>query len=151
MKEFKLMLKYLFLFVLGGSAYVGIEILYRGYSHISMFIVGGACFIFIGLINEVLDWETPVELQILYGLLFTLALEFISGCILNLWLGLGIWDYSNLPFNILGQICLPFAILWIPVIFVGIVLDDFVRYKIFKEEKPRYRSWIVEKIKSKLK
>lgn len=151
MREFKLMLKYLFLFVLGGSAYVGIEILYRGYSHISMFVVGGACFLFIGLINEVLEWETPIELQILYGLLFTLALEFISGCVLNLWLGLGVWDYSNLPLNILGQICLLFAILWIPVIFVGIVLDDFVRYKIFKEEKPRYRSWIVEKIKLKLK
>lgn len=151
MNRFKLMLKYLFLFMLGGAAYVGIELLYRGYSHISMFIVGGSCFLFIGLINEILPWETYIELQVLYGLIFTLCLEFVSGCILNLWLKLDIWDYSNLPFNILGQVCLPFALIWIPVILFGIVLDDYVRYKLFNEEKPRYRSWISEKIKKKNK
>lgn len=147
MDKIKVFLKYLFLFILGGSSYVGIELLYRGYSHISMFVVGGCCFLFIGLINEILSWETPIELQILYGLIFTLFIEFISGCILNLWLKLDIWDYSNLPFNILGQISLLFAILWIPIILVGILLDDYIRYYLFGEEKPRYKSWIYEKIK----
>lgn len=147
MDKIKVFLKYLFLFILGGSSYVGIELLYRGYSHISMFVVGGCCFLFIGLINEILSWETPIELQILYGLIFTLFIEFVSGCILNLWLKLDIWDYSNLPFNLLGQISLLFAILWIPIILVGILLDDYVRYYLFGEEKPRYRSWIYEKIK----
>ncbi len=147
MDKIKVFLKYLFLFILGGSSYVGIELLYRGYSHISMFVVGGCCFLFIGLINEILSWETPIELQILYGLIFTLFIEFVSGCILNLWLKLDIWDYSNLPFNILGQISLLFAILWIPIILVGILLDDYTRYYLFGEEKPRYRSWIYEKIK----
>lgn len=147
MDKIKVFLKYLFLFILGGSSYVGIELLYRGYSHISMFVVGGCCFLFIGLINEILSWETPIELQILYGLIFTLFIEFVSGCILNLWLKLDIWDYSNLPFNLLGQISLLFAILWIPIILVGILLDDYARYYLFGEEKPRYRSWIYEKIK----
>lgn len=147
MDKIKVFLKYLFLFILGGSSYVGIELLYRGYSHISMFVVGGCCFLFIGLINEILSWETHIELQILYGLIFTLFIEFISGCILNLWLKLDIWDYSNLPFNILGQISLLFAILWIPIILIGILLDDYIRYYLFGEEKPRYKSWIYEKIK----
>lgn len=147
MNKFKLFLKYLFLFFLGGAIYYGVEIAYRGYSHFSMFIVGGSCFVFIGLINEKMPWDTWFELQVLYGLLYTLAIEFISGCILNIYLKLNIWDYSNLPLNILGQVCLPFALLWIPLIAIAIVLDDFIRYKIFKEEKPRYRSFIFEKIK----
>lgn len=150
MHKLKLFLKYLFLFVLGGLAYYGIEIAYRGYSHISMFIVGALCFIFIGLLNEKLEWDTYVEIQVGIGLAFVLVLEFIAGCILNLWLGLSIWDYSNLPLNLLGQICIPFAILWIPVIIVAILLDDYVRYFCFHEENPRYRSWIVEKIKRSL-
>lgn len=147
MNKFKLFLKYLFLFFLGGAIYYGVEIAYRGYSHFSMFIVGGSCFVFIGLINEKMPWDTWFELQVLYGLLYTLAIEFVSGCILNIYLKLNIWDYSNLPLNILGQVCLPFALLWIPLIAIAIVLDDFIRYKIFKEEKPRYRSFIFEKIK----
>lgn len=148
MNKIKLFLKYLFLFALGGLVYYGIEIAYRGYSHISMFVVGGLCFVFIGLLNEKLEWDTYVETQVGIGLCFVLLLEFIAGCILNLWLRLGIWDYSNLPLNILGQICVPFAILWIPVIVAAILLDDYVRYYFFHEEKPRYKFYIVEKIKT---
>lgn len=147
MYKLKLFLKYLFLFILGGLSYYGIEIAYRGYSHISMFIVGALCFIFIGLLNEKLEWDTYIEIQVCIGLVFVLALEFVAGCILNLWLGLGIWDYSSLPLNLFGQICIPFAILWIPIIIVAILLDDYVRYFCFHEEKPRYKSRIVEKIK----
>lgn len=142
------MFKYLFLFLLGGSIYYTVEVLYRGYSYLAMLIVGGLCFTLIGLINEVLEWDTYMEEQVLIGLFFTLSIEFIAGCILNLWLDLGMWDYSNMPFNLLGQICLPFALLWIPLIVAAIILDDYIRYKLFHEEKPRYRIFIYEKIKS---
>ncbi len=33
------------------------------------------------------------------------AVEFAFGCIFNLWLGLNVWDYSDVPYNVLGQIC----------------------------------------------
>ena len=49
--------------------------------------------------------------------------ELVTGMILNVWLGLGIWDYSGMPFNYKGQICLPFSILWIFVSIAAIVLD----------------------------
>ena len=65
--------------------------------------------------------------------------EFIFGVILNIWLGLNIWDYSNLPFNILGQICIPFSTIWYFLSIIGICLDDFFRWKLFNEEKPRYK------------
>ena len=138
-KYFETFLEYLFLFVLGGSIYYGIELLYRGYSHFAMIPVGGLCFILIGLINEVFPWDMAFWKQMIIGDIIVLIVEFTSGCILNLWLGLGIWDYSNLPFNLLGQICLPFALLWLPIIAVAIVLDDWAKYILGKGDKPRYK------------
>ena len=132
-------LEYIMLFLLGGSIYYMIEILYRGHSHVSMFILGGICFILIGLINEVLSWDMLFWTQILIGDVIVLILEFITGLIVNVWLGLGIWDYSNLPFNLMGQICLPFALLWLPIIAIAIVLDDYCKWLFFHGKKPTYR------------
>lgn len=138
-KTLKLLLKYGFLYCVGGSTYYGIEILWRGYSHWTMFCLAGMCFIFAGLLNEIESWETPLWRQILQALGFTLTGEFLCGCVVNLWLGWGVWDYSNVTFNLLGQICLPYALLWTPLILVAIVLDDYLRYWFFGEEKPRYK------------
>ena len=145
---FKKLIEYFILLVIGGSIYVTMEILFRGYSHISMFIVGGLCLCLIGVLNEFYKWDMYIEWQVLIGVGIILTLEFISGCIVNLWLNLNVWDYSNMPLNLLGQICLPFALLWIPLAFLAILLDDYLRYNWFGEEKPRYRSIILEKIKS---
>lgn len=148
MKAIKILLKYLFLLCVGGSIYYLVEIFYRRYSHYTMFAVGGICFVLIGLLNEGMSWDLCIEKQVGLGLATVLIVEFISGCILNLWLNLGIWDYSNLPFNLLGQICLPFALLWIPLIIIAILLDDSIRYTFFNEQKPKYTSYILQKIKS---
>lgn len=147
-KAIKILFKYLFLLCIGGSIYYLIEVLYRGYSHYTMFLVGGICFVLIGLLNEGMSWDLCIEKQVGLGLAAVLIVEFISGCILNLWLGLHIWDYSKLPFNILGQICLPFALLWIPLVAVAILLDDSIRYTFFNEQRPKYTSHVVQKIKS---
>lgn len=130
--------KYLFLFLVGGAAYVGIELVFRGYSHPAMYVVGGLCFIFCGLINEKIDWYLPLISQQFLGMCFITIIEFISGCILNLWLKLNIWDYSKMPYNLFGQICLLFTICWFFLSIVGIVLDDILRWKFYGEEKPRY-------------
>ena len=149
--DLRLLSKYLFFFLLGGSIYYMMEIIFRGYSHVSMFIVGGIAYILIGIINEYFSWDMYIETQALIGVGTVLVLEFISGCILNLWLKLNVWDYSNQFCNILGQVCLLFAIIWIPIVLYAILLDDCVRYIFFKEEYPRYKSWIKEKIESLLK
>lgn len=135
----KALCKNLFLFIVGGILYYLIEIIWRGHSHFSMFFVGGLCFVLIGKINEYISWETPVYIQSILGSIIITTIEFISGCILNIWLGLGVWDYSNIPFNLFGQICLPFSILWIFVSFIAIFIDDYIRYIFFGEEKPRYK------------
>ncbi|MDO5546949.1 MAG: hypothetical protein Q4F79_00480 [Eubacteriales bacterium] len=139
----KKILKPIILFLIGGSIYISIEIIYRYLmdkppTHWAMFVLGGLAFLIIGRLNEHIDWEMPFWLQALIGTAIVLVLEFIFGCVLNLWLGLAIWDYSNMPFNLLGQICLPFALIWSVLVVIAIVLDDYLRYWLFAEEKPVY-------------
>lgn len=123
---------------IGGTVYMLLEAMWRGYTHWAMFFVGGLCFLCVGTINEIVPWEMSLYQQMFIGAVVITSIEFASGCILNLLLGLNIWDYSNLPGNILGQICLPFTILWFFLSLVAIVLDDWLRWKLFGEEKPHY-------------
>lgn len=131
--------KEMILGLVGGIIYIAIELLWRGYSHWSMFVLGGMCFVLLGQINEVIPWDMPLWQQALIGTLIITGLEFATGCIVNLWLGWNVWDYSNVPFNILGQICIPYILLWTPLSLVGIILDDYLRYWMFKEDKPHYK------------
>ena len=131
--------KYIALGITGGLLYILIETAWRGYSHWTMFVLGGICFLALGLINEVLSWEMPLWQQMLLGACIVTVLEFLTGCIVNLWLGWDVWDYSSLPGNILGQFCPQYFILWLPVSLAGFVLDDWLRYWWWDEERPRYR------------
>ena len=75
----------------------------------------------------------------LIGSFIITVMEFIAGCILNLWLGLNVWSYADMPYNILGQVCLPYMILWFFLSPVCIITDDYMRYAFFDEEKPHYK------------
>ena len=132
--------KYAFLFWFGGSFYVTLEVLCRERSHWTMLVLAGLVFIAIGLLNQIWGWETGLIKQVLVGTTIATIGEFITGCIVNLWLGWNVWSYENLPGNILGQICPQFIILWIPISLLAIILDDTIRWKFFNEENPRY--WI---------
>lgn len=134
-----MLLKYIFLFWFGGSTYVTLEVLWRGYSHWTMLLLAGIVFIILGLLNEIWDWNDSLIKQVLAGTCISTALEFITGCIVNLWLGWHVWDYSEIPGNILGQICIPFTILWAIISLIAIVLDDVIRWKFFGEEEPKYK------------
>lgn len=141
--------KYFIFILLGGSIYYSIELLYRGYSHWTMFLLGGFCYVLIGAINEIFPWDMYIEFQAAVGGLIVTMLEFIFGFILNICLGLNIWDYNDVPFNVMGQVCLPFTFIWMGLAVIAILLDDWVRYKCFSEEKPRYVSFVRNLFKSK--
>ena len=130
------------LFSIGGGVYASIEMLWRGHTHWSMFILGGLCFVIMGLLNEhVFPWELGLFWQSLISATVITVFEFLTGCIVNLWLGWAVWDYSNLPFNLCGQICLQFSLLWILLSAAGIVLDDWIRYEVYwliRRIYPRY-------------
>lgn len=85
-----------------------------------------------------LPWEMPLIAQAGISALAVIATEFVAGLILNVALGLGIWDYSNMPGNIMGQVCPQFALLWFVVSIIGIVLMDWMRYAVEGGEKPHY-------------
>ncbi|MBH1940743.1 hypothetical protein I5677_07575 [Mobilitalea sibirica] len=131
--------KYLILFLIGGFVYGGVEILSRGYSHISMLIAGGISFICIGQLNEGYSWRLSLVSQMVISAGIITLIEFISGLIVNVWLGLGVWDYSDKPYNILGQVCLLYTNFWFFLSLPGILLDDYLRYYLLGEEKPQYK------------
>ena len=140
---FKIIVKYLFLFGIGGGVYILIELLYRGYSHWTMLILGGLSFVLVGILNEFFSWKMPIELQMLIGGGTITLLELVMGIIVNIKLHWNIWDYSDMPINFKGQVCLTFSLMWILLSGVIIVVDDYIRYLLFDEEKPVYRSILI--------
>ena len=131
--------KHCILFSIGGFVYGAIEILYRGFTHPTMYIVGGLCFVLIGLINEVFSWDTPFLLQMFLSALLITTIEFVSGCIINIVYQMDVWDYSQLWGNILGQIAIPFMGMWFLLSAFAIVADDMLRFILFNESKPKYK------------
>lgn len=135
----KKLFKYLILLIYGGVIYYFIELIYRGYSHYAMILVGGVCFLCIGLLNELYTYKMSLIKQMIISSVIVTAIELIAGVILNIWLKLDIWNYSNLKFNILGQISLQTSVIWFFLALPAIYLDDYLRYWMFKEEKPHYK------------
>ena len=74
-------------------------------------MLGGLCFALIGLLDE---WQEhpPLWLQMLQGAVIVTILELLVGLVVNRWLGWGVWDYSDMPLNLWGQVCPQFAVAW---------------------------------------
>ena len=97
--------------VIGGVGYNVIELLWRGRTHWSMFLVGGACFHLIGQVGQRV--RAPLAIKSALCALGVTLVELLSGCVLNLWLKLGVWDYSGNKWNVKGQVCLLYSVLWL--------------------------------------
>lgn len=100
------------LFLIGGSAYVALELLYRGRSHISMFLAGGSCFLLLGKLEQTQP-RLPLPLRALMGTVVITSVELLTGLLFNR--NYSVWDYRHLPGNFHGQICLPYSLLWLPI------------------------------------
>ena len=103
------------LFALGGSVYVGMDVLFRGRSHGSMFLAGGSCFLLLGQLCPLPLWQRGLA-----GAGIITAVELATGLLANR--EYQVWDYRGIPLNYRGQICLPFSLLWIPVGLAGTAL-----------------------------
>ena len=124
-------LKEFIIFIIFGLMYVTIELLYRGHTHYSMFIVGGICGVLIGLINDNTP-DMPLLPQCVLGTVIITIIELLTGLFLNVYLGLNVWDYSNQPFNFMGQICPQFCIIWCILSILVIRIDDWLKEKVLK-------------------
>ena len=105
-------------FGLGAFSYALIEILWRGHTHWSMMIAGGLCFLSFSKIAE--SCKMRLWHKCIIGSLAVTTIEFIFGLIFNIILKKGVWDYSDKPFNLFGQVCLLFSVLWGLLAIVGI-------------------------------
>ena len=122
--------KALGMFLLGGTAYVGLEMLWRGRSHGSMFFLGGLCFWILGIMRHLVRLSLP--LRLLLSAACVTALELLTGLLVNR--EYQVWDYRKLPLHYRGQICLIYSLLWLPVCFLGMMLHGLA-------EKCLARQW----------
>ena len=102
--------KYPILFCSGGGSYVLLEILWRGWSHGSMFLAGGASFLLLGQLSRA---KIHPVWKALLGTCAITSVELAIGLLFNR--NYQVWDYRKVPMSFMGQICLPFSLLWIPV------------------------------------
>ena len=111
--------------IIAGGIYLLIELAWRGHTHWTMLPLAAVIFICAGVLDEV---ERPPSIwqQVILGTTIATALEFVAGLILNVWLGLGVWDYSNLPGNLMGQICSQFTIAWAVLVLISIRIENLM-------------------------
>ena len=130
--------EYLFLLVVGGTLYYGFEMIFRGFSHWTMFLLGGICLIFCAQQGIWTRWREPLWKQVGWCIIFVTACEFITGIIVNKFLRWNVWDYTGLPFQFMGQICLPFVIIFSGLCAVGIFLSGYTLFFLYGEERPEF-------------
>ena len=134
--------QYIFSFLMGFFLYSLVEIAGRGYTHWTMSITGG---VILALLYAINSRSTITLIRSCFaGALLITAVEFLVGIFDNLIMHWNVWDYSELPFNLLGQICLPFSLYWfvlcIPARFIcrRIRLRFTGEYPIKKQAVPNY-------------
>lgn len=126
MKKIK---KYAIFFVIGGAGYALIELIWRGRTHWSMVLAGGICFVIFSLIAEKFKGK-PLFFKAILASLAVTAVELIFGIVFNILLGMQVWDYSRVPFNFLGQICLLFSLIWAVLAMVFLPIAEAINRKI---------------------
>ena len=130
--------EYLCVFLTGGIIYGCLEMMWRGFTHWSMVAAGGICLLLIHLLNHRLSrWNFFIRC-VVFSLVIT-AVEFSVGIVVNIFLGLDVWDYSSVPGNILGQICPSFMLLWlaisVPACLLSCTAREFFTMLAEREEK----------------
>ncbi len=126
------------LWSVGAMTYGLLEILSRGFTHISMGILGGICFIIIDVVNTRASIIKRLSVRMLLCAFIITVLEFITGIIVNVWLRLAVWDYSEVPMNFCGQICLYYCVVWYLISYFGAFMSLTVRQLIFREDRIRF-------------
>lgn len=133
------------LWVWGGCTYYFAEVLYKTLTgrpeRISWTMLALAILLCIPLerCGAELPWGCPLWGQALICGTAVTAAELAAGLALNLWLGLGVWDYSGMPGNLWGQICPQFAALWCVVCLAAVPLFDWLRWAVLGGERPVYQ------------
>lgn len=117
-------MEYLLIYTIGGLIYGALELIWRGWTHWTMLLCGGLCFLLMYLISA-LDLSLVRKCVLCAAAITTV--EFLTGCLVNLRLGWGVWDYSSMPYNLFGQICPQFLLIWLGLSLPGLGLCKLLR------------------------
>lgn len=123
--------QFLIIFGIGGFLYGLIEVIYRGRTHWTMFLLGGALFTLLYYINLSLKTRS-ILIRGLIGCAVITAAEFFVGLLVNRKYNLKVWDYSGQPGNILGQICPSFSVAWFFLTIASVYLSVFLYWQLNK-------------------
>lgn len=118
-----------FAFIFGALGYGGLELLWRGHTHWTMLAAGGVCLCAMYLISTRTRWSRVKMCAASASVITTV--EFVTGAIVNARLGWNVWDYSGMPLNLCGQICLPYCLLWLGLSLPCTALCRLTRRKFF--------------------
>ncbi len=119
------LLKVILLFMIGAVGYGSIEMIWRGYTHWTMMIAGGLCFVMFSLVADKLKGK-HLLLKAAVCAVGVTVIEFIFGVVFNIVLKMNVWDYSHMPLNIFGQICPLFTLLWAGIAIAFLPLADII-------------------------
>lgn len=137
----KILIPYTIIFIISGFIYIMLELLWRGYTHWTMFICAGLCGLVIANVNNnLLKFDTDFRIQVLISAILCTAFEFLFGIIFNG--DFSIWDYRNIwgTIHILGdQINILFFGIWIIISVFALPFLDWLQWKMGLEEKPYYK------------
>lgn len=128
----------------GGTVYFLLEVIFKSVTghpeRISwtMLVVAILLTIPVERAGEQLPWAVPLWLQALVCAALVTAVELLAGCIINLWLGWDVWDYTAMPGNLWGQICPQYSALWFVLCLVFIPTFDWLRWAVKGGVRPRY-------------
>ena len=103
--------KNVLVFLIGAVGYALIEIIWRGFTHPSMMLAGGLCFLAFSYISKKMT-STPLLIKAALSASIITAIELVFGLVFNIGFGMNVWNYSKMPLNFLGQICPTFSLLW---------------------------------------
>ena len=131
-------LKKSILFAAGGCSYMVLELLWRGWSHSSMFFAGGSCFLLLGKLNRTQP-RLPLPFRAVAGAGIITGVELLTGLLVNR--EYAVWDYRQVPGNFHGQICLPFSLLWVPISLGAMTLYEVAdsrldKWRSFQKQNP---------------
>ena len=130
----KKVLKSLVMFFTGFSHYLLIEYMFRGYTFVLMGVLGGIAIVILDKINDEISWNVDLLVQSMLGANLITFMELVVGLIAKYTSLLPVmWDYSNMPLNYKGIICIPFYAAWMALSIVAIFIADAINYYIFHD------------------
>ncbi len=125
--------KNVLIFLMGAVGYALIEIIWRGFTHPTMMVAGGICFLAFSYIAEKMS-RVPLLIKAFLAAAVVTAVELVFGLIFNLGFGMNVWNYEAMPFNFLGQICPTFSLIWCGIALIFVPLADRINIAFLRLE-----------------